>query len=402
MNAERRDARSGRIPYCTASLISRGETEVARDLTGRKKMPGWAKAIIITLSVIIGILAILCAVIYRKWQRADYLTADMFKANTNNVIPVVKVNELDESQNRKKYKSNKENETITFDGKKYKYNDNLINILVMGIDDYSDSEEENDPNPYQADTIIVGTIDAVKKTVSFLAIPRDTVTDIKVLDLNDRIATVKKGPVAIQHSFGTQGEKTNEAVTECVSELLYNLPIYRYVAIDISAIPDINDSLGGISVDITEDLTKWNIRMKEGIGNYLLKGDDAVIFVARRDTSIDDSAMGRMKRQVQYMKKLFPALKEKTASNLTYPISLYKSEADKVETNLSLDEMTYLAKLLLDLELDESRIASVPGEMKRIEDGEIEDYDYEMGFIVDEDELKQLIIDRYYVETQEQ
>ena len=41
-------------------------------------------------------------------------------------------------------------------------------------------------------------------------------------------------------------------------------------------------------------------------------------------------------------------------------------------------------------------------EMKRIEEGEIEDYEYEMGFIVDEDALKQLIIDRYYVETEEQ
>ena len=375
---------------------------MARDITGRKQMPGWAKAIIITLSVIIGILIILCAVIFRKWQRADYLTADMFKANEPSALPVVKVNELDESKSSKKYKGYKENETITFDGKKYKYNDNLINILVMGIDDYSEKEDKDDPNPYQADTLIVGTIDAVKKTVSFLAIPRDTVTDIKVLDLNDRIATVKKGPVAIQHSFGTQGEKTNETVTECVSELLYNLPIYRYVAIDISAIPDVNDSLGGITVDITEDLTKWNIRMKEGIGNYLLKGDDAVIFVARRDTSIDDSAMGRMKRQVQYMKKLFPAFKQKTASNLMYPITLYNNEADKVNTNLSLDEMTYLAKLLLDLELDENKIASVPGEMKRIEEGEIEGYEYEMGFIVDEDALKQLIIDRYYVETEEQ
>ena len=40
--------------------------------------------------------------------------------------------------------------------------------------------------------------------------------------------------------------------------------------------------------------------------------------------------------------------------------------------------------------------------MKRIEEGEIEDYEYEMGFIIDEDALKQLIIDRYYVETEEQ
>ncbi len=375
---------------------------MTRDTEGKNGMPGWAKAILITLSAIIGILLLICAIVYRKWQRADYLTADMFKANESNAIPVQKINRLDESKEKKVRKGYDENATITFNGQKYKYNDNLINILVIGVDDYRYKDiVENDPNPYQADTIIVGTIDAVKKTVSFLAIPRDTVTNIKVLDLNDRVATTRKGPIAIQHSFGSQGEKTNEAVAETVSELLYNVPIYRYVALDISAIPDINDSLGGITVDITEDLTKWNLRMKEGEKDYLLKGEDAVIFVARRDTDIDDSAMGRMKRQVQYMKKLFPAFKAETARNITYPITLYNAEADKVATNLTIDEMTYLAKLLLDLDLDENKIASVPGEMKRIEEGEIEGYEYEMGFIVDEDALKQLIIDRYYVPTEE-
>ena len=202
--------------------------------------------------------------------------------------------------------------------------------------------------------------------------------------------------------FGTQGNKTNETVTETVSELLYNVPIYRYVAVDISAIPDINDSVGGVTVDITEDLTKWNPKMKEGTTDYLLLGKDSIIFVARRDTDIDDSAIGRMKRQVQYLKKLFPAVKAKTASNITYPIALYNREAGKVATNLTLDEMTYLTKMLLDLELDENAISSIPGQMKHIEPGEIEDYEYEMGFVVDEEALKQLIIDRFYVKVEEE
>ena len=74
---------------------------MAKDATGKKQMPFWVKAIIIVLSVIIGILLIVCALVYRKWQRADYLTADMFKANTTNPIPVVKINELDESADKK-------------------------------------------------------------------------------------------------------------------------------------------------------------------------------------------------------------------------------------------------------------------------------------------------------------
>ncbi len=365
-------------------------------------MPVWAKTVLTILASLIAILLIVFAFAYRKWQRADYLTAEMFRANESNTIPVHKVSQLDEYSGSKQTEDYREKDVITFNGERYKYNDDLVNILIMGIDDYGlKGDKDTDANPYQADTLVLGTVDGVKKTVSFLAIPRDTVTNIKVLDLNDEVATTRKGPIAIAHSFGTQGDKTNETVTETVSELLYNVPIYRYVAVDITAIPDINDSVGGITVDITDDLTKWNPKMKEGTTDYQLLGKDSIIFVARRDTDVDDSAMGRMKRQVQYLKKLFPAVKAKTASNITYPIALYNKEADKVATNLTLDEMTYLAKLLLDLELDENEIASVPGQMKHIEPDEIEDYDYEMGYLVDEDALKQLVIDRFYVKADE-
>ncbi|MCR5591566.1 MAG: LCP family protein [Lachnospiraceae bacterium] len=368
----------------------------------KKKMPTWAKAVLIVLASIIAILLITLAAALRKWQRADYLTADMFQANETTTVPVLKISQLDESTKKTAADKYLDSVPITFNGKRYKYNDNLINILVTGIDDYGlKGDKEIDASPYQADTIVLGTVDAVKKTVSFISIPRDTVTDIKVLDLSDKVASTRKGPIAIQHSFGTQGEKTNEAVAEAVSNLLYGVPIYRYVAVDITAIPDINDSLGGITVDIPEDLTKWNPDMAEGTKDYLLMGEDAVIFVARRDTDIDDSAMGRMKRQMQYMKKLFPAMKDRTAQDIMFPIKLYRSEADKVATNLTIDEMTYLAKLMIDLELDDDQIESVPGEMRHIEPGEIEDYEYEMGYIADEEALKQLVIDRFYVEADE-
>ena len=361
----------------------------------RRGMPVVIKAILISLGLLALIFAAAGAALYSKWQRADYLTAEMFQANASGSIPVLKMNRLDESPDRTS-SAGYESGTITYDGRKYKYNDNLINILLMGIDDYGINGEAEDANPYQADTLVLGSVDAVKKTVSFISIPRDTVTTVKVLDLNDCVAAKRKGPIAIQHSFGSQGAGTDEAVAESVSELLYNVPIYRYVAVDVSAIPDINDSLGGIDVDIPEDLTKWNPAMKEGVTDYHLMGDDALVFVARRDTSIDDSAMGRMKRQVQYLKQLFPAMKDKTAENLTYPITLYKNEAGKVSTNLSVDEMTYLAKLMLDLDLNEDQIATVPGQMQRIEPGQIEGYEFEMGYIVDEDALKQLVIDRFY------
>ena len=77
------------------------------------------------------------------------------------------------------------------------------------------------------------------------------------------------------------------------------------------------------------------------------------------------------------------------------------SGADMPEMTMCriLEKVGLCARDYMDREMD-SNLSG--GEMKRIEEGEIEDYEYEMGFIVDENALKQLIIDRYYVETEEQ
>ncbi|MBR1450825.1 MAG: hypothetical protein IJ591_03820, partial [Lachnospiraceae bacterium] len=155
-----------------------------KDTTEKSRVPEWVKALLITLLIIIGILGIVIVLLLHKWQRATYLTADMFQASEPVGISVHKINELDEAPEKKQTKKYQEDVTITYNGKKYRYNDNLINILVMGIDDYGlKGDKDTDANPYQADTIVLGTVDAVKKTVSFMSIPRDTVASIKVLDL---------------------------------------------------------------------------------------------------------------------------------------------------------------------------------------------------------------------------
>ena len=150
-----------------------------KDTTEISRVPEWVKALLITILIIIGILGIVIVLLLHKWQRATYLTADMFQASEPAGISVHKINELDEAPEKTQTKKYQEDVTITYNAKKYRYNDNLINILVMGIDDYGlKGDKDTDTNPYQADTIVLGTVDAVKKTVSFMSIPRDTVASI--------------------------------------------------------------------------------------------------------------------------------------------------------------------------------------------------------------------------------
>ena len=61
-------------------------------------------------------------------------------------------------------------------------------------------------------------------------------------------------------------------------------------------------------------------------------------------------------------------------------------------TNITVDDLTYLVPELLDISLDTDNIAMIPGEVT--EAGEYEEYH------VYEDELKDLVISRFYEEVE--
>ena len=92
-----------------------------------KKVPKWVRIALIILSAIIVVLLVAFVIVFRKWQRADILTAEMFRANEENTISQQKVSELVENPNANVAAKFEEGVTIDFEGQKYRYNDNLIN-----------------------------------------------------------------------------------------------------------------------------------------------------------------------------------------------------------------------------------------------------------------------------------
>jgi len=377
---------------------------MAKNKNNKKKkyeIPLVAKILLGIVGAILMVALIVMGVAYAKWRNATYLRADMFQEENKSQVPVKKANVLNDDSVAEDDALALSEGVISFEGKRYRYNDNLVNVLILGIDNDGETSSQDDGliEAHQADSIVLGTIDAIRKEITFINIPRDTVTDVRVLDFDDAYVTTEKAPIAVQHSYGSQGKATNEATTKTVANLLYDIPIYRYAAIDMAAIPIINDSVGGVTVEVLEDLTKWDASMTKG-ATKTLKGHDATIYICRRDTSIDDSPIGRMKRQTQYLNKMFDAVKNKTKEDITFPVKTFLSVEDYVDTNLSLEEISYLARQLMEMQLDTNTIETIPGQMREIEEGEYEGYIYKMGYVVDEEALKRMIIDRFYEEVE--
>ena len=83
------------------------------------------------------------------------------------------------------YQESDQEDTIEHNGITYQYNEHLSNYLFMGIDTTEPIESnEARADAGQADAIYLLSYDRVAGTVKCLAIPRDTMTNIRTISLD--------------------------------------------------------------------------------------------------------------------------------------------------------------------------------------------------------------------------
>ena len=162
-----------------------------------------------------------------------------------------------------------ESDWVRYNGAVYDYNEDIITFLVMGIDK---SDEVVQGVKYGADSADGGQADALfllvlnphDESIKIIGINRNTMTDVDMYDEYGRYMTTIIAQIAVQHGFGNGLEQSCEYQVKAVSNLFYQLPIHGYAAINMSAIPTINDMVGGVDVTVLEDMTKFDKRLVEG------------------------------------------------------------------------------------------------------------------------------------------
>ena len=277
---------------------------------------------------------------------------------------------------------------VTYGGKQYKYNNKIRSYLFMGID--TDEPVEKKPKGIegnQADALFLLVEDADSGKLSVIAIHRNTMTDIQECDENGNDIGNEIAQICLQHGYGDGERLSCQRQTEAVSNLFYGIPIKGYISLNMGGIGLLNDAVGGVEVEVLDDLTAKDAALRQG-ETVKLNGDQAYIYVRSRDTGEFDSATARMRRQKQYLNSFIPKARKK-AGTASGAMSIYKKAEDYLFTNV---EYARLAEELADLDYNpDEDMYEIPGEVRMGEQYE--------EFYTDETGFYELILKIFYKEV---
>ena len=281
---------------------------------------------------------------------------------------------------------------VKYNGRIYTYNKDIMTFLIMGIDKKSDAVEVAEgQNGGQADALFLVVADPHEKEIKIISINRNTMAMIDFYDENGVYKTTGLGQICVQHGFGNGVEESCEYQKKAVQSLFYGLPIHGYAAVNMSAVSTINDAVGGVDVIVLDDVTAKDKTLVKGNAVHLM-GESAFWYVKYRNTRIFGSADMRLERQKQYLKAFVAKTKEAVKKDPSVALTLYNDIRAQMVTDISADEVVYLASTLIDYRFEEGNLYSLKGETVKGEKYE--------EFYADEDALYQMIIEVFYEEVE--
>lgn len=295
--------------------------------------------------------------------------------------------------------------TVKYQGESYRYNEDVISILFMGIDSTGELEghatvdetaTETQPEESsgmtgeraeQVDVLFLVVMNNKAKEVNVIQINRDTMTDISIYGTDGQYLGKAKEQLALSYAYGDGGAKSAALTVEAVSNLFYGLPINGYCILNMSAIPLLGEMIGGVELTMLEDFSQYGAQYAKG-NTAVIEGAMIEKYIRDRKNVADGSNENRMARQKQYIQALALKALQKVKNDLTLPVSMYSTLSKYMITDISVSEVSYLASEIVNY--------SVPDGYMRTLQGTAEDkYPY-VEFVIDEKSLYELILDVFY------
>lgn len=267
----------------------------------------------------------------------------------------------------------------------------LETVLVLGLDKFADENEEvGYINDKQADFIMLIVIDTDSETCKAVQLNRDTMVEIQKLGARGEKAGTFIGQLALAHTYGKGQDDSCRNVVDSVENLLYGIKIDHYVSFTMDSVSEINDIVGGVTVELLEDFTHVSPDYTKGTTVHLM-GDMALTYVRGRLSVGDRTNISRMERQKQYL----IAFNDKLAS------------IDKDDESLFSDMIEAISKYVVS-DCTVSQFSHIYDDVTNYFDGEILSVAGEskigekfMEFYVDESALQLQVLDLFYEAVEE-
>ncbi|MGN0325189.1 MAG: LCP family protein [Lachnospiraceae bacterium] len=346
--------------------------------TARKK--GKAGVILMVLAGFLGVCVLALVIICANAKRRLYSSVSINQPNLQMEDQTVELNTADYPVWEEGW--------IRYGDKIYEYDDSILTFLVMGVDEFGKVHESTDGvSGGQTDALILVVLHTQEKEIELIAINRDTMTDVLAYGCGNQYIEAQ---IATQHGFGDGMELSCELTRDTVSKLFYDLPIHGYISVNMGVVPQLNDAIGGVTVTIPEDVAGDFDGWEEGT-EVTLYGIEAFYFVQQRDCETFNSNQTRLSRQKQYLTAFVHTAIEGTREDITLPVTIYQNLKDYIVTDISADEITYLAGKVISYSFSEDGIRTLEGTTQMGETFE--------EFYVDKDALRELIISVFYREV---
>jgi polyisoprenyl-teichoic acid--peptidoglycan teichoic acid transferase len=215
--------------------------------------------------------------------------------------------------------------------------DERVNILLMGLD-YRDWEY--DEGPSRTDTLMLVTVDPGSRTAAMLSLPRDLWVNIPGYDYG-KINTAYFLGEAYQEPGGGPG-----LAILTVEELL-DIDIHFYAQVDFTAFERFIDEIGGIEVDVPEEIEVDPIGPGNTVvlqaGRQMLEGPVALAYARSRNTIGNDfDRAARQQQVIMAIRDRILSLDMLKTLIQKSPI-LYRELASGVNTNLTLQQVISLS-----------------------------------------------------------
>ncbi len=253
---------------------------------------------------------------------------------------------------------------IDSEGRAYRHRENVVTVLLMGVDYMWKSWHwypGTSSNSGNADLLALAVLDLDTNELELLYIPRDTMADVMVVDTQGNYEDTIYTNISTAHSYGDGAELSCELTVHAVSNLLCGARIDRYAAVNTDAVNVINNLLGGVEITLDQDYTEIDWSLREGstvrLSNWMRQR-----MISYRDKRDIDGAYKRGLRDLKILRAMADQLVKMLKDDPSVLLRMVQALDGYLSTNLSTDEISFLAQRVMKIAPDGYSMASLEGE----------------------------------------
>lgn len=231
----------------------------------------------------------------------------------------------------------------------------IVNIMLIGVD-HGDEREDEDwtgKRAFHADVMIVLAINTKTSEVNMISLPRDTWAEIP------EVKGIYKINASLDCGGGWPKPEGFKKVCDTASWMLGGIPVEYYYAVDMGAVKQLVDAIGGVDYNIDLD---FKINKRKYMPGLQHMDGQAVLDYLRVRKYLDASEEGDLHR-IERQKKMLAAIFDKLRKTdlLAQLPSLLESFKGNLITNTDFTQTAALALFMKNIDSASIKMNAMDG-----------------------------------------